>query len=111
MTNPCNLAKNLSKTFGKHFVEFTKLKAKYQSDIEELSKRLADLEEKERERSREDHNREINSDEPEDKGQCSVCNIFYSLEDLYVVDTKPSDDYYDIEEIYECKYCKKEGRE
>ena len=59
MTNPCNLAKNLSKTFGKHFVEFTKLKAKYQSDIEELSKRLADLEEKERERSREDHDREL----------------------------------------------------
>ena len=76
-----------------------------------LAERIFALEEKERQLAREDHDREQALDEPEDKGQCSVCNIFYSYEDLYVVDTKPSDDYYDIEEIYECKYCKKEGRE
>jgi len=47
----------------------------------------------------------------EDGARCSICNIEYSYEDLYVVDTEPSDDYYDITEIYVCKYCKKEGSE
>ena len=41
---------------------------------------------------------------------CSVCNIYYPYEDLYVIDTEPSDDYYDIREIYICKYCKEESK-
>ena len=51
--------------------------------------------------------------EGEDGDRCSICNIEYSYEDLYVVDTVPSEDgdYYDIKEIYVCKYCKKEGAE
>ena len=45
--------RDYQKYIGDSFKEFS-------ASIEELSKRLADLEEKERERSREDHNREIN---------------------------------------------------
>ena len=56
---PSNLAKNLSKSFAKHYAEFTDQKVV----IEELSRRLADLEEKERARSREEHDRELSFDE------------------------------------------------
>ena len=121
MSEPSNLSKNLSKSVATVHCEITNLKV----SIEHILDRLHALEEKRStevhndaeidrivdEVIREDHDREINLDEPEDKGQCSVCNIFYSPEDLYVIDTKPSDDYYDIEEIYECKYCKEEGSE
>ena len=65
MTEPCNLAKNLSKSFSAHFVEFTNLKVEMKKALDilaknqgELSRRLFDLEEKERDRAREDHARE-----------------------------------------------------
>jgi len=112
MTEPCNLARNLSKSLGKHFVEFTELKAKYQSEIEELSKRLANLEEKERVRARDEHNKEIllNYD-PESEGiekvRCIECKTFVSYEDAYVEGHSVNEDGQTVEDCI-CKWCKKE---
>lgn len=55
MSAPCNLAKNLSKSFASLFNTVTEL----QVSIEELKARLFALEEKERQRAREDHDREL----------------------------------------------------
>ena len=57
MTEPCNLAKNLSKSFADLY-----------SQVTELTSRIFQLEEKERQRAREDHDREISLDIPETQG-------------------------------------------
>ena len=69
-TNACNLAKNLSKSFARLFNEVTDLqvsinefKTDLQVSINELKDRLFALEEKERARSREEHDREMILDE------------------------------------------------
>jgi len=53
------LAKNLSKSFGRLFAEFTDLKV----STEHILTRLHALEEKERERARQEHNTEIHLDD------------------------------------------------
>ena len=70
------LAKNLSKSFSAHFVEFTNLKAEMKKTLDilaknqdELSRRLLDLEEKDRQRAREDHDRELSIDTPLYEGE------------------------------------------
>jgi len=89
MTEPCNLAKNLSKSFADHFLEFTTMKVlveKLNSEVTileqkqeelrhlldatieseaELLNRVFALEEKDRQRAREDHDREVLLDEIE----------------------------------------------
>lgn len=75
MTEPCNLAKNLSKSLGQLFAEFTDLKVRVNTleamiglhetllgnmtvGMAHLSERLEKLEEKERTRARDDFQRE-----------------------------------------------------
>jgi len=61
MNEPSNLAKNLSKSFAKLHCRVTDIEV----SINNILDRLYQLEEKERERAREDYNREIQLDEIE----------------------------------------------
>ena len=61
MTESCNLAKNLSKSFADLFNQVTELKEKVsnqQINNMVLAERIYALEEKERQLAREDHDRE-----------------------------------------------------
>jgi len=86
--------------------------------LEELSKRLADLEEKERQRARDEHARELSFDqwaegsaimlEKDEKVRCIECKTFVSYEDAYVEGHSVDEDGQTVEDCI-CKWCKKEG--
>ena len=65
MTEPCNLARNLSKSFADLFNQVTELKVKVsnqQINNMVLAERIYALEEKERQRDRDEWDRELNLD-------------------------------------------------